>query len=505
MSRGVHSNLGVDVRRTVTALAACICLVAGALIGPLSSLASAIPVVGPPNDDFANAQTASPGLTYTQANELATTEPSEPTCDNGVRSIWWKFTSTGSSRNTISLSDGDSGGASLAIYTGTSLQDLATVTCQSAAGDATTAYSLDAAAGTTYFIQATTVSTGVTGYPTLTVSGGASMGGNVNDESGTPLAGICIETYSDAYWNYSYSGTDGSWKISGVMPGDYKVVFYDCDSGTYAEQWYNNKSTWATADVVSVAPDQSVGGIDAHLAISGWITGTLTQADGSPVSTCIEAYRQDGSYSGGGYSEGDGTYSMKVGTTGDYKVGFGCYDDKYRNEFYNDKADFGSADLVHVTKGEGTPGVDAVLDEIAEPTNDNIADATMITSLPFHDQLDVRNATKESNEPIPCKGSFNKTVWYTYTPTADKIIALDALGGYSTAEMVYTRSSDGSMHPVNCNNGQGALSQSAFHAVAGQTYYIQAGSSDWYRSNLNVDMDETAGKQDVTLQAQTPC
>ena len=52
----------------------------------------------------------------------------------------------------------------------------------------------------------------------------------------------------------------------------------------------------------------------------------------------------------------------------------------------------------------------------AAPSNDNFADATAITGLPFTDTADITDATTESGEPIAYPGEIGKTVWYSFTP-----------------------------------------------------------------------------------------
>jgi hypothetical protein len=53
----------------------------------------------------------------------------------------------------------------------------------------------------------------------------------------------------------------------------------------------------------------------------------------------------------------------------------------------------------------------------AQPANDDIANATPITSLPFDDSLDTTEATMAPDDP-DCFGN-GPTVWYTFTPTED--------------------------------------------------------------------------------------
>ena len=61
------------------------------------------------------------------------------------------------------------------------------------------------------------------------------------------------------------------------------------------------------------------------------------------------------------------------------------------------------------------------------PPNDNFANATVITSLPFSDSVDNTGATTEPDEPQYCAYS-PQTVWYKFTPTANAVVRADMAG-----------------------------------------------------------------------------
>jgi parallel beta-helix repeat protein len=75
------------------------------------------------------------------------------------------------------------------------------------------------------------------------------------------------------------------------------------------------------------------------------------------------------------------------------------------------------------------------------PLNDLVENATVITSLPFTDQVDTRDATADLGEPY-CS-SQAPAVWYQYTPTEDMTITMDAAGSsYDVQLSAYTRPDD---------------------------------------------------------------
>ncbi len=85
------------------------------------------------------------------------------------------------------------------------------------------------------------------------------------------------------------AGTDasGNYTIDGLEAVAYRVGFYDCVSNRVLDEYYNDKSTLAAADPVSVTVGSDTSGIDAELvpiqhtlsiASSGTGQGTITSS-----------------------------------------------------------------------------------------------------------------------------------------------------------------------------------------------------------------------------------
>src|SRR5690242_10635527 len=60
----------------------------------------------------------------------------------------------------------------------------------------------------------------------------------------------------------------------------------------------------------------------------------------------------------------------------------------------------------------------------AVPPNDDISNATVVTSLPFHDVVDLSQATFDPATDIACVGQ-PQTVWYEFTPSSTEQVAFD--------------------------------------------------------------------------------
>jgi hypothetical protein len=112
------------------------------------------------------------------------------------------------------------------------------------------------------------------------------------------------------------------------------------------------------------------------------------------------------------------------------------------------------------------------------PANDDFANASAVTALPFDDSVDPLTAGSEDGEPFPsCSffGDTGATLWYRFAPPADTMVLAEALGPnfQGPAVGVYQGSALGDLNQVACAYPGYPESELAFQASAGQTYFIQ--------------------------------
>jgi len=109
----------------------------------------------------------------------------------------------------------------------------------------------------------------------------------------------------------------------------------------------------------------------------------------------------------------------------------------------------------------------------AQPANDDIANATPITTLPFTDgPVDTTLATTAADDP-DCAGN-GRTVWYVFTPTENFTLLVNAGNeSYDNTLSVYT-GSPGALTQIACED----YPQVVFDVTAGTTYYFMIGS--WF-------------------------
>jgi hypothetical protein len=110
----------------------------------------------------------------------------------------------------------------------------------------------------------------------------------------------------------------------------------------------------------------------------------------------------------------------------------------------------------------------------AAPTNDTVAGATAITSLPKTVTQDTRTATTDTVDAglnaICGAPATNASVWFTYTDTTGSGLVVDVRdSGYSAGVAIVAGSPTAGGELVACSPGVAAAS-----GAAGTTYYVMA-------------------------------
>ena len=130
----------------------------------------------------------------------------------------------------------------------------------------------------------------------------------------------------------------------------------------------------------------------------GEIAGTVTDAAGSPVEAAFVAAIPDGEFDAVAETQthADGTYALAGLPAGDYVVEFDGPDgsDLVTEYFDNHSQAFFSADLVTVSDGQTTPGIDAALElggaiagKVTDAAGDPVAGAVVDAIPPGADDI----------------------------------------------------------------------------------------------------------------------
>ena len=122
------------------------------------------------------------------------------------------------------------------------------------------------------------------------------------------------------------------------------------------------------------------------------------------------------------------------------------------------------------------------------PANDDFSQAEEITQLPFNLSLDNSYATLEFGEPnTGCAYDFDRTVWYTFTPTKSGSFTFWASDFYYGSVTAYTGESLSSLNLVGCAPYNAI---DTIYLEAGKMYYFQVGTS-WYGGGFGFHLEET--------------
>jgi len=125
---------------------------------------------------------------------------------------------------------------------------------------------------------------------------------------------------------------------------------------------------------------------------------------------------------------------------------------------------------------------------MAAPNNDDLANATNISTLPTNLQQDSTGATNENNEagPTCLSNEPNPSVWFKYTAITSQNIVFDSFGSDYDTTLSIWKNNEHPLIPIDCNDDHSNLKQSLINAEleAGITYYINVGGYNGASGNL---------------------
>lgn len=213
--------------------------------------------------------------------------------------------------------------------------------------------------------------------------------GKVTDTNGIPIDRIevTLQRYelhdSGGYiWNYITSiqtGNDGLYTFLGLTPGTYRIHFADSDNRYFGEYYDNAESQDGAKDII-IGENSIISGIDAQLANTGHITGTVTDGANQPVrGAVVEAYRKEENGSSEWQSKRlaatntDGSYDIAGLLPGQYRIEFRWADGFaqpapafFATEYYNNSPTFDDATEISVGKSQIVTGIDAQVEPPAQ-------------------------------------------------------------------------------------------------------------------------------------------
>ncbi|MDD1776100.1 MAG: carboxypeptidase-like regulatory domain-containing protein [Candidatus Methanomethylicus sp.] len=285
----------------------------------------------------------------------------------------------------------------------------------------------DAASDITYGINATEGQT--TSGITLHLIQSGTITGRVTNNVGSGVEGISIfasTDIDDRYGNLAVTDANGYYTMSANLPaGPYNVSipFFSSIEGYY----------FNTSDVRAVT--LSAGGsatVNFQLQVSGSISGTITQYDGSPAPN-VTVYATGPAGTGFADTNADGSYTINSGLgTGEYTV-YAAYD------FFNSES-------VNVTAGALTSPVDFQLDYNLAWISGKISNATgPLSSADAEGEYEVpnpffpaMNTTDSNSDSTDSNGNYLLEIHVPGNWTSVQVNVTASDSGYQDASQVVT-------------------------------------------------------------------
>lgn len=165
-------------------------------------------------------------------------------------------------------------------------------------------------------------------------------------------------------------GLDGTYSISSLAPGDYRLQITD-SSAIYGNEFYVHGATLANATIVEVADGATTSNINFVLSVGGTISGSVTGPAGVPLDSSVNVGVTVRDAEGIAVRQADvsanGQYLVTGLATGSYRLHF-VASDEYANEYYEDTAAWQTATPIEVTAGEETARINVSLASAAQLT-----------------------------------------------------------------------------------------------------------------------------------------
>ncbi|MDP5226375.1 MULTISPECIES: hypothetical protein [Arthrobacter] len=167
-------------------------------------------------------------------------------------------------------------------------------------------------------------------------------------------------TSSDGRSGFAVASSDGTYVITGLPAGDYKVQFQAPWGSGLSTIWYKNASSPDDATVVTLPGGGGVTGIDAAFYLPSSISGTVSFPAGQSVTSrevdVVDAHT--GFMAGAGAIAADGTYTVSGLQPGDYKVHFVSWGGPFVGEWYSGAQSEQDAQIISLALEQQLTGVD---------------------------------------------------------------------------------------------------------------------------------------------------
>lgn len=231
----------------------------------------------------------------------------------------------------------------------------------------------------------------------------ASISGTVTVPAGTVIGGydVYVDVYNATTSNYvttTNAASDGTYALTGLAAGSYKVRFGGESLGLIAT-WWKNAASMSTATAIAVADGEAKTGIDATFVKGGTISGTVAVPSGvskNQIYVNAVSTDRDGTYYYGSVDPSTGAYSVKGLPAGSFKVRFGDYDSATVEQWWNNRPTYDKAHTITLSTGGSKTGVNAKLVKAAKISGTVSLPAGVTRTSTTYVYATLYSATKET-------------------------------------------------------------------------------------------------------------
>jgi ABC-type molybdate transport system substrate-binding protein len=293
------------------------------------------------------------------------------------------------------------------------------------------------------------------------------ISGRVTGPDGdTPLAGISVYARNPTSASFTSVTTDasGNYTIGGLLPsGNYTVSFSD-PAGNYAQEYFDNVSSWNSANPVEVTQGQTRSGINSSMAIAGKISGRVTGPDGATplAGISVSTPNPTSAWFTPVTTDASGNYTIGGFASGNYIVSFSDPAGNYAQEYFDNVPSWNSANPVEVTQGQTRSGINASM-AIAGKISGRVIGPDGATPLAG---ISVYASNSISGSSATTDASGNYTVGGL--PSGNYTVSFSDPAGNYAQEYFDNVPSWNSANPVEVTQGQTRSGINASMAIAGK-------------------------------------
>jgi hypothetical protein len=204
----------------------------------------------------------------------------------------------------------------------------------------------------------------------------ATVSGTVTAAGGHPLEDVEVIVESeDGGSQIAFTGASGTYTVYGVPAGSHTVEFI-ANGQLYADQWYDGKSRAGEASTLNVTSGENASNINAVLAPDASVSGTVTAANGRPLSgVMVEAVGVEGGASVSALTAADGSFSIPGLAAGQYTVRFNGNGKYFAEQWYDHAATEAAALILMLAPGEERQNINGEMTPTAATIEGQVNDS----------------------------------------------------------------------------------------------------------------------------------